>query len=168
MGKPHGSFAPSPSPPLLPSSLIKIEGGAGLTHSGLVNLTSEIQLPSNRKFGWFFTAIFSLAALYSWWIDSSEWLYALSGIGALFFTATVLRADVLLPLNKAWMRFGFILGMIISPIVMGLIFFGIFSPIGILMRIFGRDELQLRVNQRASHWVNREQSTRVTYFENQF
>ena len=128
----------------------------------------EIQLPSNRKFGWFFTAIFFVAALYSWWIGSSEWLYALSGIGALFFTATVLRADVLLPLNKAWMRFGFILGMIISPIVMGLIFFGIFSPIGILMRIFGRDELQLRLNQRASHWVNREQTARVTSFENQF
>ena len=74
-----------------------------------------------------------------------------------------------MPLNKAWMRLGFLLGVIINPIVLGLIFFLLFTPIALLMRLFGRDELRLRVKNRSSHWKNRNiRSIGMNTFKQQF
>jgi predicted Co/Zn/Cd cation transporter (cation efflux family) len=67
-----------------------------------------------------------------------------------------------------WMKFGILLGIIISPIVMGIIFFGIFAPIAILMRLFGRDELRLRFKKNKGHWISRDASTEFYSFKNQF
>ncbi len=129
---------------------------------------SDIELPSNQKFGFFFTAIFIIAALFSFYIDHTNWFITLSIIGISFFIITIINSDILLPLNKLWMRFGVLLGMIISPIVMGVIFFGIFTPMAIFMRFFGRDELSLRVKTKTSHWINRKTENRTNFFKNQF
>ena len=129
---------------------------------------SNIELPSNRKFGLFFTVVFFLAATYSYYINAIGWLYILSAICLAFFTTTIFKADALYPLNKLWMRFGFLLGMIISPIVIGVIFFGIFTPLAILMRLFRRDELRLNFKKQTSHWVNREPLTETHSFDNQY
>ena len=79
-----------------------------------------------------------------------------------------IKADLLHPLNKLWMRFGLLLGMIVSPIVLGAIFFLLFTPIAVLMRLFGRDELRLRFKKQSSHWIKREKETQSQSFKNQF
>ena len=79
----------------------------------------EIELPSNRKFGFFFTFVFSLAAAYFFYSVEITWAYAFIIAALIFLVVTLLKSDALLPLNKLWMRFGFLLGIIVSPIVLG-------------------------------------------------
>ncbi|MDB2564391.1 SxtJ family membrane protein, partial [Amylibacter sp.] len=71
-------------------------------------------------------------------------------------------------LNKLWMSFGFLLGKIVSPLIIGIIFFALFTPIAVVMRLFGRDELRLRFKSKESHWINREISMQPNSFRNQF
>ena len=129
---------------------------------------SAIELPSNRKFGFFFTAVFLIVAGYSYHINSNVWPYILCLIGLIFFVVTIVKADILLPLNKLWMKIGLLLGIVISPIIMGIIFFGIFTPIAILMRLFKRDELRLQFKRQTTHWINRESIEETDSFKQQF
>ncbi len=129
---------------------------------------SEVKLPSNRKFGFFFTAVFLIAAGYFWNNASTAIAHTFATLSALFFVITLFKADILLPLNKLWMRFGLLLGMIVSPIVLGLIFFVLFTPIAFAMRIFGRDELRLRFKGKSSHWIKREAPAQPDSFKYQF
>ena len=118
---------------------------------------SELELPTNKKFGFFFTAIFLIATTYFYINNaSSSVVSTLSVVGLSFLVATLVNPDVLLPLNKLWMRFGLLLGMIISPIVMGIIFFGLFTPMSLTMRLFRRDELRLRFKNKKTHWILRD------------
>jgi len=81
----------------------------------------------------------------------------------------LIKPDLLLPLNKLWMRFGLLIGRIVSPIVLGVIYFGLFMPISFIMRLIGRDELRLRVNNDGTNWISRENSSiKSTAFKNQF
>ena len=74
-----------------------------------------------------------------------------------------------MPLNQLWMSFGRLLGKIISPIVMGAIYFGLFVPMGLVMRVFGRDELRLRVKARQTYWKPKElKNLDDDSFNNQF
>ena len=119
--------------------------------------TSELQLPTNKKFGFFFSAVFLVATTYFYINNaSSSVVSTLSVVGLSFLVATLVNPDVLLPLNKLWMRFGLLLGMIISPIVMGIIFFGLFTPMSLTMRLFRRDELRLRFKNKKTHWILRD------------
>ena len=129
---------------------------------------SEIELPSNRKFGFFFTFIFTAAAVYFYYSANVSWAYVFIAAALAFLLVTLIKSDALLPLNKLWMRFGFLLGMIVSPIVLGFIFFGLFTPIALLMRISGRDELRLKFNEKASHWISRGEPINSESFKNQF
>ena len=129
---------------------------------------SEVKLPSNRKFGFFFSTIFLLASLYSYYIDSKIMVYVLGSLCGTFLVITFVNAKILLPLNKLWMKFGILLGMIVSPIIMGIIYFGIFTPIAIIMRLAGRDELHLRFKKKKTHWINRKILNKVDSFKNQF
>ena len=119
--------------------------------------TSELQLPTNKKFGFFFAAVFLVATTYFYINNaSSSIVYTLSVVALSFLVATLVNPDVLLPLNRLWMRFGLLLGMIISPIVMGIIFFGLFTPMSLTMRLFRRDELRLRFKNKKTHWILRD------------
>ena len=119
--------------------------------------TSELELPTNKKFGFFFTALFLIATTYFYINNASSSVVSALGIVTLsFFVATLVNPDVLLPLNRLWMRFGLLLGMIISPIVMGIIFFGLFTPMSLTMRLFRRDELRLRFKNKKTHWILRD------------
>ena len=93
---------------------------------------SEVELPSNRKFGFFFSFIFVVAAAYFYYSANIVWAYVFITTASTFVLITVIKSDALLPLNKLWMRFGILLGIIINPIVLGIIFFGLFTPIAIL------------------------------------
>ena len=129
---------------------------------------SEVKLPSNRKFGLFFTAIFLLSFSYSYYVDSEVMIYIFGILCGIFLIITIIHADALLPLNKLWMKFGILLGMIVSPIVMGIIFFGILAPIAIVMRLSGRDELRLHLKKKETHWIIRKNLNVVDFFNKQF
>lgn len=129
---------------------------------------NNIELPSNRKFGYFFTLIFFIVSTYFYFKDNNIIFYISGIISIAFLLITSFKANILEPLNKIWMKFGLILGKVISPIVMGSIFFLIFSPVGILMRLFGRDELLLRFKIKNSYWTNRNEDTLSNSFRSQF
>ena len=129
---------------------------------------SDIELPSNKKFGFFFTFVFAILAFYFLFIDSILWAQALAILAVFFLLITVIIPQVLLPLNKLWMRLGLLLGMIVSPIVLGIIFFGLVAPYGVVMRMFGRDELRLKFTKKSSHWISRSESIKSDSFKNQF
>ena len=129
---------------------------------------SDIELPSNKKFGFFFTFVFAILAFYFLFIDSILWAQALAILAVLFLLITVIIPQALLPLNRLWMRLGLLLGMIVSPIVLGIIFFGLVTPYGVVMRMFGRDELRLKFTKKSSHWISRSESIKSDSFKNQF
>ena len=129
---------------------------------------SEIELPSNKKFGFFFAIVFALAAAYFYKVTSMAFASTFSFISVIFMSVAIFKSDFLLPLNKLWMRFGFLLGMIVSPIVLGIIFFGIFTPVALLMRFFGRDELRLKCAKETNHWISRSEPIKSENFRNQF
>jgi hypothetical protein len=129
---------------------------------------SEVELPSNKKFGFFFTFVFLVASIYFFFTDLILLSQGLAIITVSFLLITILNPRLLLPVNKLWMRFGFLLSMIISPIVLGLIFFGLFTPYGLVMRLFGRDELRIRVNNMETYWKSRPDDIPQTDFTQQF
>ena len=106
-------------------------------------------LPSDRSFGWTFTGFFTLVALFF-----QPWMLALAAATAL---VTVIRSHWLAPFNRAWMKFGMLLHHVVSPVVLGLIYFGVFTPVALVMRAFGRDAMCRRFEPaRPSYWVRRE------------
>ena len=129
---------------------------------------SEIKLPPNRNFGFFFTLIFLIIGGYFWYKSEILLGYCSGTIATLLFIITLINADILLPLNKLWMRFGLLIGMIISPLVIGLIFFGLITPIAYLLRFRGRDELRLKRQEQSTHWINRSTSLEAETFRLQF
>ena len=129
---------------------------------------SEIELPFNRKFGFFFTFVFAVAAAYFYYSANISWAYLFIGAASIFLLVTLIKSDALLPLNKLWMRFGFLLGMIVSPIILGIIFFGLFTPIAILMRLSGRDELRLKFSPKMSYWITRSEPIKSDSFKHQY
>ena len=128
----------------------------------------ELDLPSNQKFGLFFTVVFAVAAVYFYYSDNVTWAYLLIAAAIIFLLVTLIKSDALLPLNKLWIRFGLLLGMVVSPIVLGIIFFGLFTPIAVVMRLSGRDELRLKFTQKESHWISRGEPIKSESFKNQF
>ena len=125
----------------------------------------DIKISSNRSFGIVFFVVFILVALYPL-IYSGEiriWSIVLSLI---FLTLGLLNSKILTPLNKIWFKFGIILGKIISPIIMGVIFFLVVTPIGLLMRLLGKDLLNLKYNNHKSYWI--EKSGPKSKMKNQF
>jgi len=129
---------------------------------------SVIELPSNRKFGFFFTFVFAVAAVYFYYTANVSWAYAFIAAASIFLLVTRLKSDALLPLNKLWMRLGLLLGLIVSPIVLGIIFFGLVTPIAMLMRLSGRDELRLNFTNKASHWISRSEPIKSESFKRQY
>ena len=95
-------------------------------------------------------------------------VYLFLTIFGILLIITIINADILFPLNKLWMKFGILLGMVFGPIVMGIIFFGIFTPIAVLMRFSGRDELRLRLKKQKTYWINRQTLNKIDCFKKQF
>ena len=112
-------------------------------------MQATIPLPSNRSFGWTFTTVFALVALLAY-----PWLIA---VAALTAAVTLTRAHWLTPLNRAWMKLGALLHHVVSPLALGLIYFAVFTPVGVVMRLAGRDALSRRFEPaRPTYWVRRE------------
>lgn len=130
---------------------------------------SDIDLPSNHRFGFFFAALFLGVGIYSFLGGVFSAAYGFSILGFLFLVVTIVSPNVLLPLNTLWMRFGLLLGRIVSPLVLAAIFFGLFTPISLFLSLIGRDELRLRFKKKPTHWILCQASPMITgTFKNQF
>ena len=128
----------------------------------------DIKLPSNKKFGYLFSAIFLIAATFFLYLNNKSIGYIFIILALLFLITTIINANLLFPLNKLWMSFGLLLGKIISPIVLGVIFFVLFTTYAVIMRIMGRDELHLKHVKKQSYWRLRSDSSCQTNFKQQF
>ena len=134
----------------------------------IIKDNSELKLPSNKKFGFFFSVIFLLISSYYLYLSEIIIALTLVFISILFFIVSLLKAGLLLPFNIVWMKFGILLGKLISPIVLGTIFFFMFTPVAVIMRLVGRDELRLRLNFQDSYWIKRKSSINKASFKRQF
>lgn len=128
----------------------------------------DLKLPSNQKFGLFFAFIFIILSSFFFFGNKAIASFFFLILSVSFLIVSLIKPGLLFPLNKLWMRFGFLLGMVINPIVLGILFFILFTPISIIMKIFGRDELQLRLKNK-SYWkkINKK-SLSLESFKNQF
>jgi hypothetical protein len=110
---------------------------------------------SDRAFGLTFAGVLVLVALWPLWRGASVRPWALAVAGG-FLVVALARPALLAPLNRAWIRLGLALQQIVNPIVMGIIFYGVFTPMGVVMRWAGRDALRLRRDPRAAtYWIER-------------
>ena len=114
----------------------------------------EIKLPSNRSFGIVFFTVFLILSLYPLVNSESIRIWSLI-ISIIFLVLGLLNSKILTPLNKLWFKFGILLGKIVSPFVMGIIFFLVVTPIGLIMRLFGKDVLNLKYNKNKSYWIEK-------------
>ena len=126
----------------------------------------DIKLPSNKSFGRLFLIIFLVLTITGYFIQNSFLIIASLSISIIIFISLMINPDLLGPFNKLWMLFGFMLGKIISPIVLGLLFFLVISPVALLCKMFGRDELRLKGSTASSYWVDRREGQ--TSFTNQY
>ena len=117
---------------------------------------NKIILGSNRSFGIVFFIVFLIIATYPLLNDNSIRLWSLI-IGIIFLILGIINSKVLTPLNILWMKFGLLLGKIVSPIIMGFVFFGVVTPISILMKLFGKDSLNLKRNKKQTYWLKKEE-----------
>ena len=116
----------------------------------------DIELPSDRKFGIFFATFFAVCGLYFLTKQSLGPGYISFALSVLLLVVTITMPASLHPLNRLWMLFGFLLGKIVSPIILSCIYFGLFTPISLLMKLFKRDELKLRLSPNKSYWIKSE------------
>ena len=126
---------------------------------------SKPQLPSNKNFGIVFAAVFLIIGFYPLIIGESIYIWSLI-ISITFLLLGLTQSKILTPLNKIWFKFGLLLGKIVAPIVMGIVFFFVVTPTGIIMRIFRKDVLNLKKNENNSYWI--EKTGPKSIMKNQF
>ena len=114
----------------------------------------EIKISSNRSFGIVFFIVFLLIALYPLLKDNDLRIWSLI-ISFIFLILGLVNSKILTPLNRLWFKFGLLLGKFISPLVMGIIFFVVVTPIGIIMRLLKKDLLNLKFNKKETYWIDK-------------
>lgn len=128
------------------------------------------RFPSNRNFGFLFAGVFALLSAYAAYQGSAPskvygWLIA----GVVVGLIAVAAPNLLTPFNKAWMKLGDLMGKVVSPLVLGVIFFVLITPIALIGRLLGRDELRLKKANVNSYWIDRAPPGPVgESFKNQF
>ena len=114
----------------------------------------DIKISSNRSFGILFAFVFSLVACWPILNQNEIRIWSLI-IAIVFLILGFLNSKLLTPLNKIWFRFGIFLGNFISPIIMGIIFFFVVTPTGLIMRLFNRDLINLKKSNKKSYWIEK-------------
>ena len=116
----------------------------------------EYNLPSNKSFGIVFFLFFLILAVFFYVKNSPIILISILILLSVFFLISgLLQSKILTPLNKIWFKFGILLGKIISPIIMGIIFFFVVTPISFLMKLLKKDILNLKFNNNNSYWIDK-------------
>ena len=126
---------------------------------------NEIKISSNRNFGIVFFIVFLVIATYPLinYGEIRQWSLILS---LFFLILGLINSKILTPLNKLWFKFGIFLGIIISPLLMGIIFFFVVTPIGFIMRLLSKDILNLKFNNENSYWIKK--TGPISKMKNQF
>ena len=115
---------------------------------------NDIKIGSNRSFGVVFFIVFLVISLYPLLSNENIRIWSLV-ISIIFLVLGLLNSKLLNPLNKIWFKFGLLLGKIISPIVMGIIFFFVVTPIAILMKLLRKDLINLKFNKNKTYWIDK-------------
>ena len=121
----------------------------------MLKFNNNIKISSNRSFGIVFFVVFLLVAVYPITYSEDIRIWSLI-ISFIFIILGLLNSKILTPLNKLWFKFGVILGKIISPIIMGIIFFLVVTPTGLIMKVLGKDLLRLKYNKKDNtYWIEK-------------
>ena len=115
------------------------------------------KISSNRSFGVLFCIVFAIIAVWPIMYDGSLRIWPIP-ISFIFLVLGLLNSKLLSPLNLVWVKFGEFLGRIIAPIVMAIIYFAIVTPIGLFMRLIGKDLLNIKFLKNNSYWIKREKN----------
>ena len=119
-----------------------------------MNNMNNISISSNKSFGIVFFVVFLIVALYPLLENESVRLWSII-LSAIFLILGMLDSKFLTPLNKIWFKFGILLGSIVSPIVMGVVFFAIVTPTSLIMKVLGKNLLNLKKNNKKTYWIER-------------
>tara|TARA_Y100000590_G_scaffold97091_1_gene110360 strand:- start:166 stop:549 length:384 start_codon:yes stop_codon:yes gene_type:complete len=125
----------------------------------------DVKLPSNKSFGIVFAAFFSIISFWPMLNGSEIRIWSLI-IAVIFFILGLINSKILTPLNRLWFKFGLMLGKIVSPIVLGIVFFLVVTPTGIIMRLIGKDSLNLKKKNYESYWIEKDNENNT--MKNQF
>ena len=117
-------------------------------------MSEKIQMGSNRSFGIVFFIVFVLIGFYPLINDGNLRLWSLI-ISLIFLILGLINSKILTPLNVLWFKFGIFLGKVVSPLILGIIFFIVVTPTGILMRAFKKDLLNLKFKSSKSYWIEK-------------
>ena len=125
----------------------------------------NIEISSNRSFGLVFFVVFFVISLWPILSENEIRIWSLI-LSVIFFILGILNSKILTPLNKVWFRFGIFLGNFIAPIVMGIVFFLVVTPTGILAKLFKKDLINLKKNNDKTYWVEKKET--ISNMKNQF
>ena len=128
-------------------------------------MEKKIKISSNRSFGIVFFIFFLIISLYPLYFNGSLNIWALL-LSVIFLILGLINSKILTPLNILWFKFGMLLGRIISPIIMGMVFFFVVTPTGLLMKLFNKDLLRLKKKDTKSYWITK--SNEKSNMKNQF
>ena len=117
-------------------------------------MNKNTKYPTNKNFGIVFSIVFLIIALFPLINDGSFRIWSLI-VSTVFLFLGLINSKILTPLNKIWFKFGLILGRIASPVIMGIIFFLVVTPIAFIMRLVGKDLLNLKFNKHKSYWIEK-------------
>lgn len=118
--------------------------------------TNLYSFPSNRNFGILFAGAFALLSVYTAYSNVSVlYVYGLLVAGLMIGIVAIIAPNLLTPFNKAWMKLGELIGLVVSPVVMGVIFFVLITPVALITRLLGRDELRLKRKIINTYWIDR-------------
>ena len=115
---------------------------------------SNIKIGTNKSFGIVFFLFFLIVSIFPLFKDGNIRVWSLI-IAIIFLILGLLNSKILTPLNKIWFKFGILLGSIVSPIVMGVIFFVIVTPTSLIMKVIGKNLLNLKRNNKKTYWIER-------------
>lgn len=130
--------------------------------------TSNYNLISDKKFGFFLSFIFLILTIYLLYKEIKYLGFVTIFILGVLILITLYYPNLLNKLKIYWLKLGIFIGKIINPIIIGIVFFGIFTPYSIIMRVFGRDELNLNKLKKKSYWRYRNSKASPTDFKKQF
>ena len=116
--------------------------------------TKNIKIGSNKSFGIVFAVVFGLIAFWPLIKGNDIRLWSLV-ISIIFFVLGLINSKILTPLNRLWFKVGIFLGNFIAPIVMGIIFFLVVTPTGIIMKLLGKDLIKLKKSNEKSYWIEK-------------
>ena len=117
-------------------------------------MDKNTKLPTNKNFGIVFSVIFLIISLFPLINDESLRIWSLI-VSTVFLFLGLTNSKILTPLNKIWFKFGLLLGRTVSPVIMGVIFFLVVTPTALIMRLIGKDLLNLKFNKHKSYWIKK-------------